>query len=153
MDNPTGTIFSLVTGEQGARALVDVDAGLVCPRCAAGKGCGAGLLGANAGPRRVAAVVAEHRALATGDRVELVLASSSVLHAALIVYGLPLLGAVAAAVVAYVLALGDGGATLAVSAGLLAGWSVSRWQLRRRRCLQQFMPLVGRRLHTQASGR
>jgi len=152
MDNPTGTIFSLVTGEQGARALVDVDAGLACARCAAGKGCGAGLLGGNAGPRRVEAVVAEHRALAPGDRVELVLASRNLLRAALVVYGLPLLGAVAAAVFAYLLALGDAAATLAASAGLVAGWFVSRWQLQRRRCLQRFLPLVGRRLQSQASG-
>lgn len=153
MDNPTGTIFSLVAGGQGTRALVDVDDGPACPRCAAGKGCGAGLLIGNGRPRRIAATVADNRALAAGDRVELVLATDTVLRAALIVYGLPLLGAVGAAALAYLFALGDAAAALAAIAGLVAGMLVGRWQLHRGSCLQQFVPVVGRRLQTQVSGR
>jgi len=153
MDNPTGTIISLVAGEQGRRALVDVDAGPACPRCAAGKGCGAGLLIGNDQLRRVAAAVGDDRALAAGDRVELVMATDTVLRAALIVYGLPLLGAVGAAALAYLLALGDAAAALAAITGLVSGLLAGRWQLHRGGCLQQFVPLVGRRLQSQANGR
>ena len=44
MENPTGRVVSLVDKRSGARAVVEVDAASACPRCAAGKGCGAGLL-------------------------------------------------------------------------------------------------------------
>ena len=152
MNIPTGTIHSLISDEQGTRALIDVDDSPVCPRCAAGKGCGAGLLTGTAKRRRVEVSVRTGLPVAAGDRVELVLATDRLLRASLISYGLPLLGALLGAGIAYLLALGDAAAALAAMAGIWAGWIVGRWQLDRGSCLQQFVPKIGRRLHTQESG-
>ena len=97
MDNPTGTIHSLVADVHGARAIVEVDLSTACPRCAAGKGCGAGLLVGSSRLRQVEAAIGPGMVLAEGDSVEISLASSNLLQAALIVYGLPLFGAIGAA--------------------------------------------------------
>lgn len=153
MDNPTGIVQAVLTDTDGRRAIVEVDAGVVCPRCAAGKGCGAGLL-VNAGQApRVEATVSADSVLRAGDRVELVLASDKLLRAALIGYGLPLLGALVAASIAGLLALGDLAAALAASAGLAFGVIVGRRWLRRGTCMQDFVPMVRHRLSSGTAGR
>lgn len=152
MDNPTGTIHSVVADALGTRAIVDVDVGSACPRCAAGKGCGAGLLIGGGQVRRVEAAVSANMALAAGDRVELVLASSKLLRATLIVYGLPLVGAVGSAAMAYLLELGDAAAALAAIAGLSVGLLAGRWRLRRDTCLAHFVPRIEKRLQPQQTG-
>ncbi len=118
--------MSLVDRADGARAIVDIEVAAACPRCAAGKGCGAGLI--------------------SNDLVEIALAPDNLLRAAAIVYGLPMLGAVAAAALAYVLSLGDAAAAVAALAGLSAGFAIGRWRLRRISCLRRFVPSVQRRL-------
>lgn len=85
-------------------------------------------------------------ALDPGDSVELRLAPSNVLAASAIVYGIPLLGAIAAAGVAYLLQLADTAAALAAVAGLLAGLGISRWKLNRDGCIDKFVPHIERRL-------
>ena len=153
MDNPTGTIHSVVADVLGTRAIVDVDVGSACPRCAAGKGCGAGLLIGSGQVRRVEAAVSANMALlAAGDRVELVLASSKLLRATLIVYGLPLVGAVGSAAMAYLLELGDAAAALAAIAGLSVGLLAGRWRLHRDTCLAHFVPRIEKRLPPQQTG-
>lgn len=153
MDNPTGIIHSVLTGADGRRAIVDVDASVVCPRCAAGRGCGAGLLSGAAQARRVAASVAADRPLVAGDRVELVLASERLLRATLIVYGLPLGGALGAAALAYLLEFQDMAAVAAAIAGLALGIMAGRWRLRQGECLRDFVPMVGKRLPSGAGDR
>jgi sigma-E factor negative regulatory protein RseC len=152
MDNPSGTIHAIVTDEHGMRATVDVDAAAVCARCAAGKGCGAGLSLGSGTVRRVEASVDPGMTLAAGDQVELVLATDKILRATLIVYGLPLLGAVVAASVAYLLGLGDAAATLAAIIGVATGLLVARRRLRQTDCLQHFVPHVGKRLPAPGMG-
>jgi sigma-E factor negative regulatory protein RseC len=146
MMNPSGTILSLISDEQGTRAVVEVDNSPVCPRCAAGKGCGAGLLTGNTQTRRVEVPLGADLALDAGDRVEIVLGSDKLLRATLIGYGLPLAGALLAAAAAYWLALADAAATLLVCSGVAAGWIAGRGLLDRDLCLQQFVPAIGRRL-------
>ena len=143
MSNPSGTIQSLLSA---TRVVVEVDVSEVCPRCAAGKGCGAGLLGGGKQRRQVEAAVDTRVSLAEGDRVELILAADNLLRAALIVYGLPLLGAIVAASLAYLLALGDAAAAVAAIGGVSLGLLVSRQHLRRTACLENFVPRVERRL-------
>ena len=144
METPTGTIVSLTERAGDLCAVIEVDAAAACPRCAAGKGCGAGILGASRATRRVEAVIDPGMHLGEGDRVQLTLAPASVLRAAIVVYGLPLLGALAAAAVAYGLSLGDLGAALAALAGIGAGMLVGRRRLRRAPCLREFMPTAVR---------
>ncbi len=48
-----GKVIAVVRDRDGARATVSVDAAAICPRCAAGKGCGAGIFGASKSVRRI----------------------------------------------------------------------------------------------------
>jgi len=152
MDNPTGTIHSLVANAHGARAIVEVDVSTACPRCAAGKGCGAGLLVGSSRLRRVEAAIGPGMVLAEGDSVEISLASSNLLQAALIVYGLPLFGAIGVAGLAYLLALGDGAAAVAAIIGISLGVLLGRWRLRRNACIENFVPHVEKRLQSAQNG-
>jgi len=125
------------------QATIDVDVSTACPRCASGKGCGAGILAAGSGTRRIQVHVDPGLGLAEGDVVDLTLAPRNILRAAIIVYGLPMLGAVVGAATAYALSLGDTGAAVAALVGLACGLLFGRWRLRQTNCLQQFVPTVG----------
>lgn len=146
MDNPTGKIQSLTASNGDVRAVVEVDVSTACPRCAAGKGCGAGLFTGSSRKRQVEAIVGEHLSLAEGDSVEIRLASENLLNAALIVYGIPLSGAIVAAGLAYLLQLGDSAAAFAAVLGLGFGLLIGRWQLSRGECIENFVPYVEKRL-------
>lgn len=84
--------------------------------------------------------------LAEGDLVEIALAPNNLLRAALIVYGLPLLGAVVAATLAYTWTLGDASAAGAALLGLTVGIVLGRWRLRQEACLRHFVPSIEKRL-------
>lgn len=144
MTHPQGTIIEIIRDSRGARAIVDVQAGAVCARCAAGRGCGAGILGAGRGKRRLNVTVNEAHDVAIGDTVSIELAPGNVLVAALVVYGLPLAGAAAAAALAYGLGLGDAGAALVALGGLFAGALAGRRRLQRTGCLARFTPTLTR---------
>jgi sigma-E factor negative regulatory protein RseC len=146
MKDPQGTIVAVIRDSGGTRAIVDVEPGLVCARCAAGRGCGAGILSARPGNRRLEATLDNDLELAEGDVVNISLAHGNVLRAALIVYGLPLAGAAGAALLAYLLALGDGGAAAMAVGGLLGGVLISRYRLRSGSCLARFTPTVSRQV-------
>jgi len=142
MQNREGHIVSVSTDESGTRATVEVDSAVVCERCESGKGCGAGLLGREPGDRRVEALVAENLDVRSGDLVSIVLAPRSILRAAVIVYGYPLLGAVSAAVIVFALGLGDAYGAIAALTGLVTGVLLARRKLRNTRCLRDFTPTV-----------
>jgi len=152
MDNPTGIIQALVTDAHGTRAIIHVDVSTACPRCAAGKGCGAGLLMGSNQIRRVEASFNASLELAEGDNVEIALTPKNLLQAALIVYGLPMIGAIVAAGVAYAMELGDAAAAGAAIVGLLGGLVVSRWRLQHAACLGSFVPRVEKRLRSAQTG-
>ena len=78
------------------------------------------------------------------DIVEISLAPNNLLRAALIVYGIPMLGALAGAMMAYAASLGDAGAAMAALLGLGIGLVISRWRLRQASCLQRFTPTIER---------
>ena len=144
MKNPTGKVLSVVDRAGAAHAIVAVEVASACPRCAQGKGCGAGVFAAGGGDREVEAVVRAGLNIAVDDIVEISLAPDNLLQAALIVYGLPLLGAIGGAAIAYTLSLGDAAAAVAALLGLGAGLFVSRWRLRQTSCLHRFTPSVER---------
>ena len=93
MKDPQGTIVEIVRDSRGVTAIVDIEADAVCARCASGRGCGAGILAARSGTRRLDIAVGEDLKLSEGDVVDIQLAPRNVLAAALLVYGLPLAGA------------------------------------------------------------
>ena len=144
MTHPQGTIVEIIRDGRGARAIVDVRSEAVCARCAAGRGCGAGVFGASRGTRRLDLAVDDRPALAVGDTVGIELAPGNVLAAALVVYGLPLAGATAGAGLAYGLGLGDAGAALTALGGLCAGALAGRRRLRSAGCLARFTPTLTR---------
>ncbi len=148
MENPQGTVVALLRDGVGRRAVVDVDALAACPRCAAGRGCGAGIFSAQRGNRRVEAQIRPGLEIHEGDLVSIGLEPGNVLQAALIVYGLPLLGAAIAATAAYLFAFGDLGAAFAALTGLGAGGYLGYRQLNRQACMMQFIPTVSARIGT-----
>lgn len=146
MQNPHGHIVSTSPDSSDRNVVVEVESVVTCPRCAAGKGCGAGLLGSQKGERRISAIVADDLDVRRGDQVSIVLQPANVLRAAFIVYGYPLFGTVAAAMGANGLAIGDAGAAVAALGGLVSGVVVARAQLKNTQCLRDFTPMVVARL-------
>jgi sigma-E factor negative regulatory protein RseC len=145
MDRPQGRIIELYRDAAPPRALVEVAAAVRCPRCAAGKGCGAGLLDGQSAPRRVDALLPDHLELHRGDHVWLELAPEDLLQAALTAYGMPLLAMLLAGGGAYLLDLGELPAVVATLVGAGIGIAVARLRLRRRECLQQMTPRIAGR--------
>ena len=127
-------------------ATVVVEAANACARCAAGTGCGAGLLGSSRASRQIEAPIIGQLGLRVGDEVQLELAPQNVLRAALEVYGAPLAGLLLMVGLAYLGGLSDGQAALAGVAGIGLGAALSRFRLRRTRCLREFTPAITRRL-------
>jgi sigma-E factor negative regulatory protein RseC len=153
MDNPSGRVVSLVDSADGVRAVVEVKVAASCPRCAAGKGCGAGIFTASGGSAQpVEASVRAGLSLSEGDVVELTLAPDNLLRAAFIVYGLPMLGAIAGAGLAYGFSFRDAAAAIAALIGMAAGLMVSRWRVRQTSCLRKFVPVVERRVDGSGAG-
>jgi sigma-E factor negative regulatory protein RseC len=144
MNNPTGRVLSLVDSPLGARAIVCVHDVPACPRCAAGKGCGAGLFAAKPGERRIEVTVPTGLTVAVDDEVEVCLTSDRILRAAAIVYGIPMLGALAGALIAYGAGFADEGAAATALAGLGIGLVISRRRLRQADCMQRFTPSIER---------
>ena len=140
MDSPVGKILSISQG----RATVAVERTAACPRCAAGKGCGAGLLSGSTRPAVLEVSLSPHLKLSEGDEVRLILEPSNLLHASLLVYGLPLAGIVLMLVAGWLISrpLSDPEAIAYAIAGLTAGLLAGRWQLNRRDCLKQFVPKI-----------
>lgn len=142
IETPRGKVVSVLRDSEGARVIVDVEAGAICPRCAEGKGCGAGIFGSSASMRRVEATLSPGTDVSEGDTVSLSLGSRYLLQAATIVYGWPLLGAIAGALLAYFSNLGDAGAAVLALLGLAAGAILARIRLGHRNCLTRFAPQV-----------
>lgn len=146
MNDPQGTIVAITRTAAGVRAIVDVEAGVACARCASGRGCGAGVLSGRARNSRLEVLVDPDLELAEGDVVGIELPSRDVLGAALTVYGLPLAGAIFGAAFAYLATLGDGGSAALAIGGLCLGVIISRRRLRDASCLARFTPTVSRRV-------
>ena len=146
MDSPQGRVLSLHYEQDPVCAVVEVTAPLRCARCAAGKGCGAAIAGRDGRPRNIEARLAPGLEVRAGDRVRVDLAPRDILRASLIVYGLPLAGAVLGAAAAYLANAGDLGAALAALAGGCAGMLAARVRLRRPDCPHRFTPMVTSRI-------
>ena len=174
--------MSLVDSADGVRAVVEVKVAASCPRCASGKGCGAGIFTASGSAAQpVEASVRKGLDLSEGDVVEISLAPDNLLQAeisigaqqgvgasgkeyiaivvndggigaAIIVYGLPMLGAIAGATLAYAFSLRDAVAAMAALIGMAAGLVVSRWRVRQTSCLRNFVPVVERRVPDSGAG-
>jgi sigma-E factor negative regulatory protein RseC len=141
-----------VISVQPGHATVRVESAAACARCAEGRGCGAAMSFGHRALRDIDVVVPAGLTLHVGERVRLNLAPARILHAAWLVYGMPLAGMVlAVAVGAFVAAPAGaiagavaGDLTIAVfaSGGLAGGFLWGRRCLRRTACWRQFIPSV-----------
>lgn len=149
MESPTGKIVSIA----GGKATVAVERRAACPRCAAGKGCGAGLLSGSTRPALLEVSVSAGQRYREGDEVRLTLEPSHLLRATLLVYGLPLGGTVLMLLVGWLLMapLSDPAAVGFAAGGLAAGLLAGRWQLNRRDCLKYFVPKIAGKMGSVAS--
>jgi len=151
MDSPIGKIVAI--GATSAR--VKVASTAACPRCAAGRGCGAGLLSGTRKASILEVTVAAGSGLREGDEVVLALEPSHLLRATMLVYGLPLMGIVVALMAGWMVSrpMTDGVAILLAVAGLAAGMLAGRWQLHRHECLREFVPTIEGRAQSDATNR
>ena len=122
----------------------------MCARCAAGRGCGAGLFGQRRQPAVIEAKVAAGVTLAPGDRVRLEFLAPELVRAAWLAYGLPLAGLLIGVLIATRLAPGDDVAAVASAAlGLFAGAWYGRRSLLHGGCLGRCVPMVSEKLPPQ----
>jgi sigma-E factor negative regulatory protein RseC len=133
MDGP-GAVDAVVRGLRTTAAGRIADLALMnipaCPRCAEGRGCGAGLFGRRNRAGAVSLPVPPTLELRPGQPVKLRLREQTLLAAALLVYGQPLAGAAIASGAAWLLGFGEPAAILAALAGLVAGMATARQRLR-----------------------
>lgn len=143
MDSPVGKIVSIADGQ----ATVFVDGAPICARCAAGKGCGAGLLTGGNRSRLIDVQITPGLDLKVGDDVKLTLAPSHLLRAAVFAYGLPLLGVVVAPGIAWFLneTLNEHFAVILAIGGLLTGAMIGRHYLNKDGCLRNLVPTIDER--------
>ncbi len=119
---------ALVSSVDGEQIRVKAFGAASCPRCAAGQGCGGGVLARLLKRRDAEVMVAGNLdGLRIGDTVVIGLAESALLRASLWVYLLPVLTMfLLAAVAQTVLGAGDGGVAAAGLTGLAAGFWLTR---------------------------
>src|SRR5690606_22644192 len=118
-------------------------AAVACARCAAGRGCGAGLL--QKGRTRIfEASVPRGLHFEPGDLVRLELGPEHLLQAAWFAYGLPLLGIILAVGAASFIADARNESLVVAGGvlGLLAGLLASRRILRKEKCLRNMTPVA-----------
>ena len=124
------------------RITVEVSTASFCSRCSTGRGCGAGLLGADRGPRQVDVILPVDAGFSEGDEVTLELAPQTLLQAALLVYGIPLLIVAAISALAVLARWSDLEAAAVIVGAAIVGIAVGRRRLRRTNCLRQFTPVI-----------
>lgn len=132
----------------GNSAVLKVEDGIACARCAAGQGCGAGLIGQNRQSRQLELSIEPGMSLRAGDQVRLSLQPARVLQAALLAYGLPLAGISIALATALLFeqSLSDAKAIAYALSGGTVGLLVGRQFLKREACLQHLLPQISQRL-------
>jgi positive regulator of sigma E activity len=140
LTNPVATVLSIA----GKEAVVEVSDRSVCPRCAAGNGCGAGLFGTNSESVSLTVRIEDGIRVATGDKVSLSLAPRDLAKAAIYAYGAPLAGFLLAAGAAYLLMdpVSDLWALVLSGSGILAGSVTGRILARRNECVSRLSPTI-----------
>ena len=141
-----GRIVKLDTTQSVPSAEVEVTGSPSCARCAAGKGCGAGLLGQGTKKRCVHALIGTGIRVEEGDIVQMSLAPENLLRASWLVYGLPLSWALIGAALAYLAGLDDLAAAIAALGGVGTGLVIAHGRLRSSACLRQFTPTIVERM-------
>lgn len=111
--------IGVVVATEGALAWLDLEPPASCASCAGGACCGTRLFGPRGAPQRIA--IDRPAGTQPGDRLVIGLTAGTVVQAAALAYGVPLLSLLAGALCAGLLGAGDGGTVLAAGAGLALG--------------------------------
>lgn len=137
------------------RAELDIEPASACRRCAEGRGCGAGLLGAGAAglPKRLRLDVDEGHDFQPGDGIVVEVPAHCLRRAAIDAYGLPLAGLLSGALLGATLAgevpaNGDVTGIVCALAGLLLGMALSRLRLARAALVDRLVLKPGNRAGT-----
>lgn len=133
-----------VTAVDGGFAWVACRAQQDCARCAAGQGCGGGVLGRWLGDRLHRVRVLHDGAARVGDCVVIGVSERALFGAAALVYGVPLACALGGAVAGHALG-GDGAAFAGLCAALAAGFLWVRAFSRKIPVQRWFQPVIVRR--------
>jgi sigma-E factor negative regulatory protein RseC len=142
MKNPQGRVVSVGGDDPLTNIIVEVAANVACPRCAEGKGCGAGLLGGVGKDRQIETTLKHGLEVRSGDTVSVAMEPRNMLLAAIIVYGYPLLSALIGALLAWSLNLGDLASALFALSGIAMGFLIARRRLQSAQCLREFTPMI-----------
>ena len=118
---------AIVTRRDGNRIELELQRGSACGQCELSQGCGTGALGRLLGKRSKPLVIETDRDLKPGDRLQLGLSESALVKASLTVYGLPLLGMVAAGLIASFAVVSEVLIALAACAGFIAGFKFANY--------------------------
>ena len=118
---------AIVTRRDGNRVELELQRGSACGQCELSRGCGTGALGRLLGKRSKPLVIETDRDLKPGDRLQLGLSESALVKASLTVYGLPLLGMVAAGLIASFAVVSEVLIALAACTGFIAGFKFASY--------------------------
>lgn len=142
MESAFGRIIAL----SGRTATVSVESPVACRRCAAGKGCGAGILVGADVNRQIQVKIPPGMVVSEGESIELVIGPRFLLRAAMLAYGLPLLAMIVTLSLAWMLIgnPGDAIGVLLAAFGLVVGLVIGRRMLQQESICEQFLPSVGK---------
>ncbi len=138
------TVSGKICAIDERRITVEVRSAISCKRCAAGNGCGAGIFQSNIDQREIRLRKPDGLSAGVGDHIELSIQSRSILRAAVLAYGLPLISMLStlAIVQALPVKIGEPLAVLMAILGLTLGVFVGRRFLRSDSVCTQFLPVV-----------
>jgi len=127
-------------------ATVEVRAPIACQRCAAGKGCGAGIFQTSDQPREIQVRIPVGLSVRLGDTIELTIGRKFLLRAAMLAYGLPLMTMMSFLGLAWILPgnPGDGTGIVIAASGLVVGLVIGRQILGRDSVCEQFVPTLAK---------
>jgi len=127
-------------------ATVEVESPVACKRCAAGKGCGAGIFQDADRPRQIQVEVPAGMTVRQGDTIELTIGHKFLLRAAMLAYGLPLITMITLLALAWLLSgnPGDGAGIVLAIIGLVIGLFIGRQILSSESICEQFVPSFGK---------
>ena len=140
MQTQSATVVAIRAG----KLTVSVENQVACARCAAGKGCGAGLLGGTSRPTLLELDAPEGGGFRAGDIVCLTMESEDLLRASWLAYGLPMISVVAVLAFLRLIApdAGDAVAIAAASFVFAVSLYVARAWLQRAHCMRRLTPRI-----------
>ncbi|SIT65901.1 positive regulator of sigma(E), RseC/MucC [Ectothiorhodosinus mongolicus] len=132
--------------EESGFAWVETQRQSTCGSCSVAKGCGTSVIAKMFSNRRAMVRVIDPVGVSLGDEVMVGIEESALLRGSLLIYLLPLVFMLLAALLAQTAGVPEGGVIALGGLGLLAGFGLLALQNRRMRQDPRYQPVVLRRL-------